>query len=185
MNAVVAVITITKSGWCLCILWKKISSCDLVPADLAKLIINLSLWKEKLINFLQKCFIWYRYNIRPPLDFWNFASAERTNVFLISDPSFDAFETVGMTAWVKNRLLIWFYVIHAYGASAALFSFAHLWKGLSVGGNILYQVSLDVLFRLGLFWFFFVNFQFGFFFSNPFFAFSLQWIKSYFGNLIY
>ena len=134
---------------------------------------------------MRKSFLRNHNNDRPPLDFWNFASAERANVFAISDPSFDAFETVSMTAWVKTCLLIWFYVIQAYGASVALLSFAHLCKGLSVGGNILYQVSLDVPCRLGLFWFFEVNFQFWFFFSNSFFAFSLQWLKSYFGNLIY
>jgi hypothetical protein len=68
-----------------------------VPADLAKEILN-SLRKEIFIDFLNKSIIWYRNNIRPSLDFRNLASAERTNVILISDPSFDAFETVGMTA---------------------------------------------------------------------------------------
>ncbi len=165
---------ITRYGLCLCFSWLKISLCDLVPADLAKY--NF---------FLLKSFRRNRNNDRPLLDFWNFASAERTNVCPISDPSFDAFETVGMTAWVKNRLLIWFYVIQAYGASVALLSFAHLRKRLSVGGNLIYQVSLDVLCWLGLFWFFLVNFQFKFFLSKSFFAFSLQWLKSYFGNLIY
>ena len=145
--------------------------CDLVPADLAKI---------KL--FLRKSFLRNRKNDRPPLYFWNFASAVWTSVFEISDPSFNAFETVGMTAWVKSCLLILLYVIQAYDASFYLLSFAHILKGLSVGGNLLYQV--DVLCWLGLFWFFFFNVQFGFILSKSFFALSLRWFKR-FGNLIY
>ena len=172
MDAVVLAI-ITKYGLCLCFSWLKISICDLKTADLAKIKV-----------FLRKSFLRNRKNDRPPLYFRNFASAEWTNVFEISDPSFNAFETVGMTAWVKSCLLILLYVIQAYGASVSLLSFAHLCKGLSVGGNWLYQVSLDVLCWLGLFRFFFVNVQFGFVLSKSFFALSLRWLKR-FGNLIY